>query len=67
MTRVAIIQEAPCILDKKGTIKKAVEIIRKVSSEGAKLIVFPEAFISRGFKSEVHRNLGSYGIAIAAH
>ncbi|SHF20600.1 nitrilase [Microbulbifer donghaiensis] len=46
MTKVAIIQEAPCILDKKGTIKKAVEIIQKVSADGAELVVFPEAFIS---------------------
>lgn len=45
MKKVAIIQEAPYILDKARTIKKAVEIINSVSEQGAELIVFPEAFI----------------------
>lgn len=45
MSKVAIIQEAPCVLDKSNTIKKAVEIINAVSEQGAELIVFPEAFI----------------------
>jgi nitrilase len=45
MKKVAIIQEAPYVLDKEKTINKAVEIINKVSSQGAELIVFPEAFI----------------------
>ncbi len=45
MDKVAIIQQAPCFLDKIKTIKKAAEIIDSVSAQGAKLIVFPEAFI----------------------
>ena len=45
MKKIAIIQEAPCVLDKKATILKAVEIINDVSEQGAELIVFPEAFI----------------------
>ncbi|GIU13380.1 carbon-nitrogen hydrolase family protein [Shewanella sp. MBTL60-007] len=45
MKKVAIIQESPCVLDKKATIRKAVEIIHSVSEKGAELIVFPEAFI----------------------
>lgn len=45
MKKVAIIQEAPYVLDKERTINKAVEIINKVSAQGAELIVFPEAFI----------------------
>ncbi len=45
MKKVAIIQEAPCVLDKEATIKKAVEIINSVSEQGVELIVFPEAFI----------------------
>jgi nitrilase len=46
MIKVAIIQDAPCVLDKKGTIEKAVEMIEKASTDGANLVVFPEAFIS---------------------
>ena len=45
MKKIAIIQEAPCVLDKVGTINKAVEIINSVSKQGVELIVFPEAFI----------------------
>jgi len=45
MKKIAIIQEAPYVLDKERTIKKAVEIINAVSDQGAELIVFPEAFI----------------------
>jgi len=45
MKKIAIIQEAPYVLDKKRTIKKAVDIIDVVSDQGAELIVFPEVFI----------------------
>jgi len=45
MKKVAIIQEAPYVLDKVRTIKKAAELINKVAEQGAQLIVFPEAFI----------------------
>lgn len=45
MQKVAIIQEAPYVLDKVRTIKKAAELINSVAAQGAKLIVFPEAFI----------------------
>ena len=45
MHKVAIIQEAPYVLDKIRTIKKAAELINSVAAQGAKLIVFPEAFI----------------------
>ena len=45
MHKVAIIQEAPYVLDKVGSIKKAAELINSVAAQGAKLIVFSEAFI----------------------
>lgn len=45
MKKIAIIQESPCVLDKQGTIRKAVEIIDSVAGQGAELVVFPEAFI----------------------
>lgn len=50
--KVAVVQAAPILFDKDRTIEKAVELIAKASKEGAKLIVFPEAFIPaypRGF------------------
>ncbi len=45
MKRVAIIQEAPHVLDKNRTIKQAVKVIDTVAKQGAELVVFPEAFI----------------------
>lgn len=45
MKKVALIQEAPYVLNKELTIQKAVEIINSVSEQGAELVVFPEAFI----------------------
>jgi len=45
MTTVAIIQEAPVFLDKAGTIAKMAKLVHKASSMGAKLALFPEAFI----------------------
>ena len=68
MTKVAIIQEAPCVLDKKATLAKAVEIVRKVSAEGAGLIVFPEAFIS-GYPAWIWRLRpgGDWGINEELH
>ncbi len=46
MKKVALIQQAPCVLDKQQTINKALEYIRDVVKQGAELIVFPEAFIA---------------------
>jgi len=45
MKKIALIQEAPYVLDKERTIQKAVEIINSVAEQGADLVVFPEAFI----------------------
>ncbi|WP_019028168.1 carbon-nitrogen hydrolase family protein [Colwellia piezophila] len=45
MSKVAIIQQAPYVLDKVRTINKAAQLINVVAEQGAKLIVFPEAFI----------------------
>lgn len=46
MTKIAIIQESPVLLDRKKTIEKAVQLIDQAASSGAKLVVFPEAYIS---------------------
>jgi nitrilase len=45
MSRVAVIQRPPVFLNKAETIGTAVSIVREVAGAGARLIVFPEAFI----------------------
>ncbi len=45
MSKIAIIQQAPHVLNKGKTLNKMVNIIRDMASQGASLIVFPEAFI----------------------
>lgn len=46
MTRVAIVQESPVLLDRAKTIEKAVQLIDLAAADGAELVIFPEAFIS---------------------
>jgi nitrilase len=43
--KVAAAQSAPVFLNKEKTVKKACNLIQKAGSNGAKLVVFPEAFI----------------------
>lgn len=54
MTKLAIIQKAPVLLDKNKTIQKAVVSVEEAASHGAKLIIFPEAFIP-GYPSWIWR------------
>jgi nitrilase len=44
--RVAVIQDSPVPFDLAGTISKAEQLTQKAAATGAKLIVFPEAFVS---------------------
>jgi len=44
--RVAAIQATPQILDAEGTIEKAVGLLHEAAAQGARLAVFPEAFVS---------------------
>ena len=46
MTKIAIIQESPVLLDREKTIEKAIGLIEQAAAEGAGLVVFPEAYIS---------------------
>lgn len=46
MKKVAIVQEAPIVLNKEKTIELAVGLVDKAAKNGAELVVFPEAFIS---------------------
>jgi nitrilase len=43
--KVAAVQATPVFLDREATSDKACELIATAGSEGARLIVFPEAFI----------------------
>ncbi|WP_428623002.1 carbon-nitrogen hydrolase family protein [Sedimenticola sp.] len=45
MSKIAIIQDAPRILDREATLDKATQLIAEAAAEGARLIVFPEAFV----------------------
>ena len=44
--RVAAVQATPVILDAEASVEKAVGLLEEVASEGARLAVLPEAFIS---------------------
>ncbi len=68
MEKVAIVQESPVLLDKEKTIKLAIELINKAADGGARLVVFPEAFIS-GYPSWIWRLRpgGDWGINEELH
>jgi len=46
MYKIAIVQEPPVLLDRSKTIEKAVYFVDQAADSGAKLVVFPEAFIA---------------------
>lgn len=43
--RAAVVQASPCLFDREASVAKACRLIAEAASEGAKLILFPEAFI----------------------
>ena len=43
--KVAVVQAAPVLFRREATVEKAVRLIAEVAAEGARLILFPEAFI----------------------
>jgi nitrilase len=43
--RIAAVQAAPVLLDRAATLEKARELIRQAAQGGARLVVFPEAFV----------------------
>jgi nitrilase len=45
MAKIAVVQHPPCILNRDATIRRAVALIDEAAGAGAKLIIFPEAFI----------------------
>lgn len=54
MTKIAIIQRPPVLLDRSATIARAVESIGQAAAAGAALIVLPESFIP-GYPSWIWR------------
>ena len=43
--RIAVVQRPPKLLDGPGTIAAAVEQVHEVAAAGARLAVFPEAYV----------------------
>ena len=44
--KIAAVQAAPVFLNKEKTVEKACRLILKAGKNGAKLVVFPEVFVS---------------------
>ncbi len=44
--RVAAVQATPVVLDATATIDKAVRLLHEAAEDGARLVVFPETFVS---------------------
>ena len=42
---VAVVQDASVVLDREGSLEKTVALAREAARNGAKLVLFPEAFI----------------------
>jgi nitrilase len=68
MTKIAIIQQAPSVLDREATLDKACRLISEAAAEGAELIVFPEAFVP-GYPAWVWRLRpgGDWGLSETLH
>lgn len=43
--KIAAVQSAPAFLDREATVDKAHQLIAEAGARGARLVVFPEAFI----------------------
>lgn len=57
---VAAAQATPVFLDRDATVARVVELIHEAGSRGARLVVFPEAFVP-GYPDWVWRTTPSAG------
>jgi nitrilase len=66
--KVAVVQEAPVVLERAATLARAVTLVGQAAAEGAGLIVFPEAFIP-GYPAWVWRLRpgGDWNLSEAIH
>ena len=46
IVRVAVVQDAPVVFDREATLEKSLTLTKRAAREGAKLVLFPEAFVS---------------------
>jgi nitrilase len=53
-TKVAIVQKPPVLLDREATLARAVECLAEAAAAGARLVIFPEAYVP-GYPSWVWR------------
>ena len=44
--KVAVVQAAPVVFDRKRTLEKVHVLVRDAARQGAQLVLFPEAFVS---------------------
>jgi nitrilase len=59
--RIAAIQATPVILDAEATVEKACRLIGEAASDGAKLVVLPEAFVSLYPSNAWAKGAGAFG------
>jgi nitrilase len=43
--RIAVVQTAPAVLDRARSLSKACELVARAAERGARLVVFPEAYV----------------------
>jgi len=46
MAKIALVQDAPAWLDRAATLARCAGFAARAAGEGAKLVVFPESFVS---------------------
>ncbi|MES9872575.1 MAG: carbon-nitrogen hydrolase family protein [Candidatus Sedimenticola sp. 6PFRAG7] len=68
MSKLAIVQAPPVYLDREKTLQRAVEYVDEAVSQGAEMVVFPEAYVS-GYPAWVWRLRpgGDWGLSETLH
>lgn len=46
LAKVAVVQASPVVFDRQRTLEKLASLTREAAAQGAKLVLFPEAFVS---------------------